>query len=1043
MSTLSAQQAEWLAEEFTTLAGHALAQPDVAVCTLPLMGRDERAQLEEWNGTECGGSGAECVQELFERQVQKRGEAVAVVSGDGQMSYIELERRANQMARYLRRQGVGAESRVGICLERGCDLVVALLGVLKAGGCYVPLDPEYPVERQQYMIADAGVKVVVTERRLAVGVERSGARLVLLEEEGKAIGQESAERLEPVTGRENLAYVIYTSGSTGQPKGVGVRQGSLVNHMEWMQREFGYGEQERVLQKTASSFDASVWEFYAPLGSGGTLVMGSAGVQREVDALGAALKQERITIVQMVPTLLAALVASGGLKEAEDVRLLCCGGEALKTELVKRALEQREKEMEIVNLYGPTEATIDATYWRGKEAPCGVGVPIGRPVTNTQVYVVEESGMLAPVGAAGELYIGGAGLARGYLNRPELTAERFVPHPFSQRAGERLYRTGDRVRWTRAGELEFLGRIDEQVKLRGYRIELGEIESVLLRHEAVKQSVVVVRKKGEQERLVAYVVAATAGAEAGAGEGAGTGTGLDEEKLKQYLRQYLPEYMIPARIVALERLPLTANGKIDRHNLPEPEERSTSGAAEAPRTAVEEILAGIWAEVLNRDVIGIHDNFFELGGHSLLAAQLMARVRQVFGLELSLRVIFERPTIAGVGETVEAAQCAGAELRIPQMEKRGEKQVRMSFAQERLCWFLQHLEPESPTYNCAVVLRLRGEVKEEALAAALGEIVRRHEVLRTRFVLEEGVPMQRIENVALHELRKIDLRGQGAEQREREQERLAAESRLEPFRLEQSAVRTTLVRLGNEEYVLLVTLHHIVTDAWSDALLVREFVELYENYCKKQAPRLAELPLQYGDYAAWQREWLQGEEMERELEYWRKKLEQAPRLELGQEREQEKQEGIARTGAIQAFEIRAGVDESASAVEPARKGNAVYGAAGRAEVGAGAVGRADRRGGGNIDREPEAGGGEADRLLRQRTGAADIVKRRPEFRRVAEACARNGAAGAGASGCPVREGGGGSIARAKSDPVAPVHGGVQHVGGWTTGSWRNARHGGP
>ena len=620
--------------------------PSRPVRQLEILPPEERTLLlEEWNATEAQYQENACIHHLFEEQVEKTPEAVAVTYEDEQLSYAQLNRHANRLASYLISLGVRPDERVGICMERGLEMVIGILGILKAGGAYIPLDPSYPAERLRFMMEDSGPMVVVTQESLRGMVEGigDGTRVAEFYEVMNRVGggeQESNPEVEATS--QNVCYVIYTSGSTGTPKGVMVEHRALLNHMHWMQQEFKYSSKDRILQRTPMSFDASVWELFAPLLCGGRLVMPRSEVHANVESLAAILKKERVTVVQMVPMLLAALVEAGGIAEAEEVRLVCCGGELLKAELVERGLEQ--KHVEIANLYGPTEATIDAAYWRGMKAPSGAGVPIGRPVLNTRLYVLDRQGEMVPVGVAGEIYIGGAGVARGYLKRAELTAERFVPDPYAEKKGARMYRTGDLGRWLEDGNVEFMGRNDDQVKVRGYRIELGEIEARLAEHEQVREAVVVARENGNGEkRLVAYVVVES---ELDAGGLAG--------RLRTYLASRLPEYMVPAAYVRMEEMPLTANGKLNRKALPAPAGNAyVHRGYEQAQGEIETNLAAIWAEVLKLERVGRHDNFFELGGHSLLAITLIERMRRK-GLHADVRAVFAAPTLAELAASVSS-----------------------------------------------------------------------------------------------------------------------------------------------------------------------------------------------------------------------------------------------------------------------------------------------------------------------------------------------------------------------------------------------------
>ncbi len=561
----------------------------------------------------------------------------AVFEGE-QLSYRELNRRANQLAHHLRALGVGPETLVGICTQRSLEMVVGILGVLKAGGAYVPLDPAYPNERLMFMLQDTQAPVLLTQARLRGAVAESAAHLVCLDSDWDAVA--SHREANPVSGvrADNLAYVMYSSGSTGQPKGVMIEHQAISNHMRWVQSAFPLSESDRELQQTPFTFDVSVWEFFAPLLSGARLIVARPDRHPDSAYLVQVIAQQGITAIQVVPSMLQMLVEEPGLTACNSLRRVFCGGEALGGELARALLARLD--VELYNLYGPTEACIDATCWR-----CDRGqrtVLIGRPLANTRSYVLDSHRHPVPIGVPGELYIGGEGLARGYLNRPELTAEKFIPNPFSREPGSRLYRTGDLARYRPDGNIEFLGRIDHQVKLRGFRVELGEIEAVLGQHPVVRETAVVAREDSPgDKRLVAYVVPLPQ-------------EGPEVGELRRYLKQKLPEHMVPSAFVMLDALPLTPSGKLDRRRLPEPDRAHPELKKDfvAPRAAVEQVVARTWSRVLGSKRVGIHDNFFELGGHSLLATQVMSRLREVFRVDLPLLSLFESPTVAGLSHVI-------------------------------------------------------------------------------------------------------------------------------------------------------------------------------------------------------------------------------------------------------------------------------------------------------------------------------------------------------------------------------------------------------
>jgi amino acid adenylation domain-containing protein len=655
-----------LCAEYDALLRSAASHPEDEIGALDMLGEQERRQvLYDWNATAAEYPRDRLVHELFEAQARRTPDATAVVSEGDQLTYAELDARADTLARHLRRLGVGTESRVGILLERSTELAVALLGVLKAGGAYVPLDPDYPAKRLRFMAEDAGLALLLTggNRAVLAGAlaEGASASVVRLDELGDEAGGDAEEGARcAAISPDNLAYVIYTSGSTGRPKGVMVTHANLLNHMLWMRDCFPLGPDDCVLQKTPFSFDASVWEFYAPLLCGARLAMAPPGAQRDPSQLVGLMRERQVTTLQVVPTLLGALAEAEGLERCLSLRRLFCGGEALGAEVVRR-FRARLPGAEVYNLYGPTEATIDATWWACGEGGGAGAVPIGRPVANTQAYVLDGRLRPAPVGTAGELYVGGAQVARGYLNRPRLSAERFVPNPYGGGGGERMYRTGDLARHLPSGEIEFLGRVDHQVKVRGFRIELGEVEAALLSDEGVRECVVVACEgKSGDVRLVAYVVAQ--------GES-------HAEELRAHLKDRLPEYMTPSAFVMLEALPLLPNGKVDRNALPAPGGVQAEIGADfvAPRDDLERRLAVVWEDVLEVRPLSVTGNFFDLGGHSLTALRLIARVKSLTGKTLSLTTLFEHPTVETLARFLSRSKPADEHSPLVAIQPRGTK----------------------------------------------------------------------------------------------------------------------------------------------------------------------------------------------------------------------------------------------------------------------------------------------------------------------------------------------------------------------------------
>jgi len=842
----------------------AASDPAVPLSKLPLLGDEERRQiLVEWNATEAEYRQDSTVHGVFEAQAERAAGAEAVACEARSLSYAELNRRANQLAHYLRGLGVGPEVRVGICLERSPEMVVSLLAILKAGGAYVPLDPDYPAERLRFMIEDAGIGVLVTREAREESLAAPGVRIVCLDRDGEAIAREGDTNPQVPLSGDNLAYVIYTSGSTGRPKGVAVAHRGLMNLAQWHARVYGVHPGDRATLLASPAFDASVWEVWPYLACGASLGIPDEDIRLSPRRLLSWLAEERITHC-FLPTPMAEAVLREPMAAGLSLRYLLTGGDRLhRTDAAWPAFR-------LVNHYGPTESTVVATSVEvapgAEEDP-----PIGRPIANSRVYVLDDGLEPVPVGVPGELFIGGDGLARGYLNRPDLTAERFMPDPFGGTGG-RLYRTGDRVRWRSDGTIEFLGRLDTQVKIRGFRIELAEIEAALLRCAEVRDAVVVAREDDGQKRLVAYVVS-----------GAGSAAGVAE--LRGHLKEHLPEYMVPAAFVVLEALPLSPNGKVDRRALPAPE--GPGPGAESylpPRSPIEEAVAAIWSEVLGLPQIGVRDDFFERGGHSLLATQVMSRVRDVLGVGLPLRTLFEAPTVEGLAQAIEAARRDGEEEEAPALRKLPRTDdLQLSFAQQRL-WFLDQMQAGA-AYNIHYALRLQGRLDRAALRASLEEIVRRHEALRTTFPARAGRPVQVIAPALTVPLPEVDLSGLPETERENRARELANEEARRPIDLATGPLlHATLLQLAAEDHVLLLTIHHIVADGWSMGVLSRELTALYRAFARREPSPLPELAIQYADFSAWQRQWLRGEVLDRQLRYWKERLDGLPTLQLPTDR---------------------------------------------------------------------------------------------------------------------------------------------------------------
>ncbi|HZI13113.1 MAG TPA: amino acid adenylation domain-containing protein [Myxococcus sp.] len=825
-----------------------------------LLSEAERRQLlVDWNGTRVELPDEANIHQLFEAQARRTPDAPAVTFEDTTLTYAELDRRANQLAHYLRSRYVGPEVRVALCLERSPEWLVALLAIMKAGGAYLPLDPSYPSERLDFMLRDSAAPLLLTHSALADTLPSEGRLVVCLDAEEDALERMPGQAPPATATADSLAYVIYTSGSTGQPKGTLLAHRGLCNTALAAVKAHRFHGQSRVLQFASPAFDASICEVFATLLAGACLVLAPRERLLPDEPLRTLLRQQRITAVTLTPSVLA-LLSEADLPHLET---LISAGEALPAEVARRWAAGRT----LLNAYGPTEATVCATI-----TPEGVNVTspgLGRPWDNVQVYVLDERLRPVPVGMPGELFIGGVGLARGYQDQPTLTAERFIPHPFSPLPGSRLYRTGDRVRWCEDGTLEFLGRLDAQVKLRGFRIESGEVEAVLRRHPGVREAVAVLREDAPgDKRLVAYVTGAT--------------EGLDAAALRAFLELRLPEHMVPSAFVVLEALPLAPSGKVNRAALPAPAALATAEGPHSrasPRTPTEELLASIWAEVLHLGTVDVHANFFELGGHSLLATQVVSRLRTAFGVELPIRALFAAPTVAQLARELDTAMRAGRGVQAPPLlPTRGSGPRPLSFAQQRL-WFIDQLEPGNAFYNIPLSVRLDGTLDVAVLQRCFTEVLRRHESLRTSF-RDTGAGAEQVISPPVElALAAVDLTALPEAEREAEARRQAREEALRPFDLRRGPmIRTRLLKLSEQRHVLLLAMHHIASDGWSMSILVREIAALYAALSQGQPSPLPELPLQYADYAVWQREWLQGEALESELSWWRQQLAGAPPL---------------------------------------------------------------------------------------------------------------------------------------------------------------------
>ncbi|MBD8514514.1 amino acid adenylation domain-containing protein [Photobacterium sp. CAU 1568] len=847
--------------------------PDLPVCELPIVPDNEYAMLVNgWNSTARGYPQSECLQTLFEAQVARTPDAVALVfddqvcedqaCDDQTLSYTQLNEKANQLAHTLIALGVGPDSRIAVCAERSLAMVIGLLGILKAGGAYVPLDPAYPGERLQYILQDADPVLLLTDEagRNALGKHA----IPEMSLNGNQPSGVSCENPVPQSQPDNLAYVIYTSGSTGKPKGTMNEHRGIVNRLIWMQEAYGLTAEDTVLQKTPFGFDVSVWEFFWPLMYGARLVMARPEGHKDPDYLSRTIARYGVTTLHFVPSMLQSFLAySGAAERCQPVARVICSGEALPASLVKACYRQLPH-AQLHNLYGPTEAAVDVTAWHCSRETNLVTVPIGRPVANTRIYLLDKYGQPVPLGAVGEMYIGGIQVARGYLNRPELTAERFLSDPFNAEHGGRMYRTGDLARYLPDGNIEYLGRNDQQVKIRGFRIECGEIEAVLQTHPQVLDAVVDARSDRHGDKhLIAWFVS-------------GEGCEPDGAGLRDYLTSLLPNYMVPVAFMPIDTIPLSPNGKLDRRALPDPQAHSQSRADYMPpENETEQRLATLWEALLEVERVGRDDNFFALGGHSLLAVRLANRMQQL-GQPLALSALFANPVLHQLARQLTTDNTEG----LPSIEPvvRGER-LPLSFAQQRL-WFLTQLDGMSEIYHMPLAVRLRGSLDIPSWQRSLDTIYARHEALRTVFSSQDGLPCAQILPAAelpltVHDLRQLSY----SDKAEAQALQIAASEASRPFDLMNGPLlRVSLIRLSDDEQIFTFTCHHLVSDGWSNGILLRELAALYQAFTQGEQNPLRPLSVQYADYASWQRQWLTPERLSSQADYWQQQLSDAPVL---------------------------------------------------------------------------------------------------------------------------------------------------------------------
>ena len=842
---------------FAVLVQGIVDNPQQTINSLPLITEEERQQLQHWNQTQTDYPQDKTFVDLLEAQVALNPHHLALVFESQSLTYQQLNEKANQLAHYLiQNYPIQPDTLIGICVERSSEMIIGVLGILKAGSAYVPIDPNYPRERIEFMLEDSGTSVLLTQsfliEQLPLTERKHPIRVICLDQEN--LSSEGTNNPKPQNTPNNLAYIIYTSGSTGRPKGVMIEHRGLTNLALASAKIFQVKPESRFLQLASFSFDISVGEIALTLATGACLYLAKKETLLPTQGLVDFLATHQISHIIIPPSVLAVLPQA----TLPDLQTIVVGGEACSSELVTKWAKDRS----FFNGYGPTESTIGASI--AVCEPNGKKPSIGQPLSNIRIYILDRHNQLLPPGIPGELCIAGVGLARGYLNRPETTAEKFIEVELFGKT-ERIYKSGDLARWDTLGNLEYLGRIDAQVKLRGFRIELGEIESILLQHPLVKEAVVILSETDNNPKLVAYITAVEKAINLGV-------------QLKKYLKTCLPNYMVPAQIMILEQLPLTPNGKLDRRALPAPD-TATSPDFEMPVSPTEELLASLWQGLLKAKSVGRSDNFFELGGHSLLATQLVTRIRDSFGVELPVRKIFEQSVLSELAKEIDKAS---ASVALPPITPQPENAPKtLSFAQSRL-WFLAQLEgtETSATYNMSTALQLDGKLNIEALRASFDYLLKRHAILRTYFPLLEGeaqVVVQNPEGIEVLEI--ADLQELDPQTQAETVKSLVDTHAQEPFDLNTGPLfRAKLLQLSEQKNVLLINMHHIISDGWSMGVFKREWQQAYAAFSAGSAPNLSPLPIQYSDYAAWQRSWLQGEILESQENYWKQQLGDAPRL---------------------------------------------------------------------------------------------------------------------------------------------------------------------
>ncbi|MCK5683492.1 amino acid adenylation domain-containing protein, partial [bacterium] len=861
---------------FSRLLESIIENPEEKIEYLQIITSEEEEQIKNWNSTDAFFPEDVTLHELFLEEVRKNPSRTAVIVENKSLSYKDLNKRANCLANHLINDySVKKDTFVGLCMERSFEMIISMVAIMKAGGAYVPIDPDYPLERMKYIMKDGELDVIVSQSHLISSLpflKENRTNVISLDTQWDKINKASDR--EPIIECDpsDLAYIIYTSGSTGKPKGVMVEHRGVVNRILWMQKEYNLTSKDRILQKTPFSFDVSVWEFIWPILTGSTLCFAKPGGHKDPDYLIKTIQDYGITTIHFVPSMfkvfLDTLRSSG--EKVDSIKRIICSGEALSNQL---AVQCREliPWATLQNLYGPTEASIDVTYWdcNSTEHRENAGVPIGMPIDNTQLYILDKHLNLLPTGVPGELYLGGAGLARGYVNLPSVTKERFIDNPFYKKGDKaynsRLYKTGDLVRYLPDGAVDYIGRTDFQVKVRGFRIELGEIESVLNEYVGVNQNVVVVREDEGEKIIVAYYVLTESGSDE-----------IPVDSLRSFLGKRLTEYMVPSIFVHMEELPLTQSGKVNRRALPPPtrKDRVTEGEFVPPKTSEECVLANIWQDILHLDKIGIYDNFFSMGGHSLSATRVASQVSQFYDISCPVKVLFECPTILSLS-TYVSEQLSYGPLQSHSIELADRNEILpLSFAQQRL-WFLhQYEEGQASTYNIPLAYRIKGGLNIPLLEQSFNILINRHESFRTVFKTKAGIASQEI-------LPPFNLKITIEDISEDKLASIITEEANHTFDLTKGPIlRVRLLKLKDKDHVLLINQHHIISDGWSVEILLNELEEIYSAYSSKTQPALEDLKFQYADFASWQKKWLHGEILEDQVKYWRNKLEDFISLDL-------------------------------------------------------------------------------------------------------------------------------------------------------------------